>query len=215
MLMENHESGTVSCLRRSERELLNLLAQAATEADYDEIDRARTAAARVNKLIAELSPRSSNAGVAQAGGSNKSDTKSAPSVRKRRQSSNRSKEKQTDYPQFIVEGHSLVKVGWSKKSRSTYKHRVPLESVQRAIKAMQRIAETADGPLTADVILNEPSLKGDKPVPAYQVYVVIALLRANSVIRQVGREGYLLPADLQEQADGLLENLIPSHQPSS
>ena len=48
--------------------------------------------------------------------------------------------KASPYPKFLREGDALLKLGWSRKSRSEYEHRAPREAV---LAVAERIAEVA------------------------------------------------------------------------
>jgi hypothetical protein len=49
-------------------------------------------------------------------------------------------------------------------------------------------------------MMEEANKGSSRPVPAYQVYVVIGFLRAQGCIEQVGRDGYRVAVGLSDKA---------------
>jgi hypothetical protein len=94
-----------------------------------------------------------------------------------------------EYPKFRREGDTLVKVGWSKSTRAEYEHRAPKRvagALLRAIAALE-----GKGPLfTVDALLPLADPADGSEFPGYQVYLALAWLRKEGIVRQHGREGY-------------------------
>ena len=91
------------------------------------------------------------------------------------------------YPKFARDGNHLVKTGWSKKDQGEYRHRVPESAVSAVVSALRGFGSTefSMGKLT-------PVHNGKgKAVPSYQVYLVVAWLRACGALRKAGRGGYV------------------------
>ena len=192
------EGKITEVLRQAEREILGFLADAAAQGDYEGIDSARNAASRVRQLAGDLGAKGGSTPRAAA-----SEGRTAVStVRRRRTKADQGAEA---YPRFAVENNCLLREGWSKKQRKPYTHRVPGDVFQAVIAALQRIAEGSNGAVMADVILQEPGLREDSPVPSYQVYTVLGFLRSENVVRETGRGRYQLPPDLKQQAVSLWE----------
>ncbi len=107
------------------------------------------------------------------------------------------------YPKFVRDEDRLVKVGWSKKNKSEYEHRVPRETVLAFVRYLDHTVEEAK---VFDIDGLFPISDGSGgEVPGYQVYVIVAWLREAGVIEKKGRDGYLirdksiLRGDLDEQ----------------
>lgn len=102
----------------------------------------------------------------------------------------RSRTTKTKYPRFDRDNDRLVKVGWSKKSKKEYEHRVPKEAV---ISFVRHLGQSVSAGKLFDVEGLLPVLDASgNEVPAYQVYVTIAWLRDVGVLDKKGRDGYLL-----------------------
>lgn len=94
------------------------------------------------------------------------------------------------YPIFEREGDRLVKVGWSKKDRAAYEHRVP-RNVVRIVAEALAAAMTEHPSLRMDQVLPIRDGNGAE-VPSYQAYLVLAWLRDLGVIVRQGNDGYAL-----------------------
>lgn len=95
------------------------------------------------------------------------------------------------YPRFHREGERLVRVAWSKRDRSEYEHKAP-QSLLETLAA--RVSEAGtDGKVFAIEELLPIQDRDGNAVPAYQVYVVLALFKQVGLIDQHGRRGYSVP----------------------
>ena len=175
--MSNLSRRVLESLRNAERDLLNILAEAAASADYDGIDISRTAAARIRHLIKELTLTPAR----------------------------KAKEKKRSYPKFFVEDGTLFKEAWSKKEQKAYRHKVPEASYRRVIQALDKFSGTPTA-VKAESLLEDPGLFEETTVPSYQTYVVLAFLRSTGVIRKVGHEGYIVPMDVSRKAEEVWAN---------
>jgi hypothetical protein len=199
--MEQIRTRIAEALRETEQQMLGFLAEAAAQADYEGIDLARTVASKVRQLTKELQGGSISDDLG-ASVTMHSAANSEKRTRKPRTTAPPTKQRQ-QYPKFRVQSDCLLREGWSKKERRAYTHRVPREVFQAVVAAMQRVAETSNGAVTAEVILQEPRLHEASSVPQYQVYTVLGFLRSAEVVREVGRGRYQLPPDLKHQAMSL------------
>jgi hypothetical protein len=94
--------------------------------------------------------------------------------------------KKVEYPLFEVDGDRLVKVGWSKKDRTTYEHRVPRE-IAHAFSLY--LADQIGKPtFRMDELL--PAVIGEAELPLYQAYLVLAWLRDQGLVSKDGKDGY-------------------------
>lgn len=98
------------------------------------------------------------------------------------------------YPRFFRQGESLVKVGWSKKSREEYEHKAPKTAVFAVASALHR-AGGAGRRITMDNVIPVHDETLNSSVPDYQVYVALAWLRDLRLVVQHGRQGYTLAAN--------------------
>jgi hypothetical protein len=99
-----------------------------------------------------------------------------------------------EYPQFLREGEELVKVGWSKRKRSEYRHKAPKRLVMLVARAIERAAVNGERIVMEKAFpVSDPELGGD--VPSYQAYLTLAWLRKEKLINQHGRQGYSLIDD--------------------
>lgn len=95
------------------------------------------------------------------------------------------------YPRFEREADNLIKVGWSKTSRTEYEHRAPRRIVDALLKAILVRGENG-AVFTVENILPVPDPIDGTGIPGYQVYLALAWLRTEGLLQQHGREGYSL-----------------------
>lgn len=114
----------------------------------------------------------------------------------------RPKRGKSKYPIFRRIGDALVKIAWSKASKSEYQHQAPKEVVVALFRKMQTLGH-GEELIAMDAVL--PLVMEDgQEVPAYQIYVCLAWLRATGAVKQYGRKGYSLdvrsnPTDVIQQ----------------
>lgn len=95
------------------------------------------------------------------------------------------------YPRFRRDGDNLVKIGWSKTSKTEYEHRAPMQVVSVLLKAV--VVAGQKGPMfTVENLLPLADSGDGMEIPAYQVYLALAWLRTEGLVHQHGREGYSL-----------------------
>ena len=126
-----------------------------------------------------------------------------PTARRSAGSQVRARSIRRDYPKFRRDGDNLIKIGWSKSRKSEYEHRAP----RRVAAAVLQAASTmnAKAPVfTVNDLLRLADSTDHAEIPGYQVYLAMAWLRKEGIVRQHGREGYslLVKGDL----DKLLED---------
>jgi hypothetical protein len=211
-------------LRAAEDQLRELIAQAAAQGEYDMLPVLAGWAKQLRAIfdVAEAVPTTPALlqhhdgdganGVAalpvehpQAPGvprgAQTSSTRGGPAGRRRKKPGSRKskvrrrgKTAKKDYPQFLLEGDTLVKVGWSKSDSRTYEHRAPRRVIDLLVAAITR-AGTGGQRFTMEHLLPLRDPKEEADVPDYQTYLVLAWLRKEDLIIQHGRQGYSLPAD--------------------
>ena len=94
------------------------------------------------------------------------------------------------YPLFFRDNSRLIKVGWSKKNKDEYAHRVPKDVVLAFAEHLDRSVDA--GAMFEIESLFPVSTKSGEQVPSYQIYVVVAWLRDADVIEKKGRDGYVI-----------------------
>lgn len=190
------------------------MAEAISRGEYRELPMLARMAEQMSQMAQKLPPTShlSTTSRAVLEVSHRSKTKRTSMKARTRRTIAAKPTNAGGYPRFRREGNLLVKIGWSKSSKAEYLHRAPRTVVLALVNTIftsghQRLMFTMDSLLP----LTDPS--DSTTVPDYQVYIALAWLRQEGVIRQHGREGYtLLVAD---NIDDLLEkrwNALPSGQ---
>ena len=97
--------------------------------------------------------------------------------------------KSKEFPKFDVRSGTLVKTGWSKKSKSTYEHKIPHQIYSMIVALIaQRVAKD-NSPFMAEEII-QASLSLDAPPPAYQIYLTLGFLVDRKILLKDGRRGY-------------------------
>ena len=91
------------------------------------------------------------------------------------------------YPRFARDGDRLVKIGWSKRDHSEYEHRAPEFVVSTITSALRELGSSEFSMDKLTPLRNEDG----KDVPSYQVYLVLAWLRACGAVRKARPGGYV------------------------
>jgi len=125
------------------------------------------------------------------------DTSRSQQPERKHHAKARKKRKASPYPKFFREGDTLLKLGWSRKSRSEYEHRASREAI---LAVAERVAEVASpnntetaGRFTVEDLGDVRMAEADEPISGCQVYLCIAWFRKTGLIVQHGRRGYTLP----------------------
>ena len=91
-----------------------------------------------------------------------------------------------DYPKFERDSNRLIKIGWSKREKAEYEHRVPRETARCVYLELAKVAAT--------VFRMEELLPFNLPdgteIPSYQTYLVLAWLRHISQIEKRANDSY-------------------------
>lgn len=106
----------------------------------------------------------------------------------------RSRNKLGQYPRFVREGESLVKIGWSKSQRAEYEHKSP----KRLLAVLCESLTSANGKrVLMDKVLPLKDPVTGAAFPDYQSYVCLAWLKTAGLVTQHGRQGYSLPKGIE------------------
>jgi len=194
--MKEKAEKVIEILTKTESELQEAIVEAAQAGDYRSVDMARNAAVNIKNLRMQiLNPASK---VEQKSIKSTSHVKRKLVLRKRTK---------TDYPKFKVIKDTLIRIGWSKKQRREYTHKAPRLVFERTNKAMVLLAQGGAGPFLAEQIIEQANNNESETIPSYQVYLVIGFLRMTECIKQVGRDGYIIPQDIVNKAEEKWEEL--------
>ena len=198
--MDTNLTRIAAVLSQAEKDLLQLVSEAAAKADYQAIEAARLAAQGVRGMVEGLETRRSfpKSSPPSRVGASRWTTKSH---RKRGRTS------QPGYPRFSITSDRLYKVGWSKKRKREYIHKLPKAAFDLVVRAMASLSGSGRGPYTSEQIIDQSNKPGGVSVPDYQVYIVLAWMRAAELVHQVGRDGYMFEPTLLEQAKARWEAL--------
>ncbi|MHC4112350.1 MAG: hypothetical protein ACYSUY_14855 [Planctomycetota bacterium] len=183
-------------LTKAENELQEIIVEAAKAGDYRGVDAGRAAAVEICNLKARILKPSS-----------KSDLKSESNVSRDKKKVATKRHSRGKYPKFEVKNDTLVRIGWSKKERREYTHKVPKRVFYETVEVMSRLAQGGTGPFLAENIIEQVNNAKSETIPSYQIYVVIGFLRKLNCIKQIGREGYDIPTDLSTRAKKECDNL--------
>jgi hypothetical protein len=113
-----------------------------------------------------------------------------------------------EYPKFLREGESLVKVGWSRREGKPYEHKAPQSVLLALIQALIQVASGGKR-FTTEGVFPLKHLTDYSDIPDYQAYLTLAWLRSAGLIVQHGRQGYSLQegVDLVRESDRLWNDL--------
>jgi len=120
------------------------------------------------------------------------DTSPDPRAERKRHAKARKKRKASPYPKFFREGNALLKLGWSRKSRSEYEHRAPHQAVLAAAGRVAEVASTRSR-FTVEDLGDVRIAQVEEPISGCQVYLCVAWFRRTGLVVQHGRRGYSLP----------------------
>ena len=184
--MKSIEQGK-SVLRTTEKQLRELVGEAANEGEYDAVLTLTKWASQLAGLVNGYAPKTPGRGGASRAWRQKNPRQST-AMRKAR---TRKAAATNGYPKFVRSGNDLVKIGWSKKSKEEYQHRAPYSALQALAAAMGNVGR--DGRVFSTDELLPLHDAEESQFPSYQVYVCIALLKQTGLIDQHGRQGYSTP----------------------
>lgn len=206
-----HEAKRI--LREAEGALKELIANALRNQQYDDVATIAAMAEKLARLVnadvrAEQTPDAAISRTTPQVHNRQPATKAVTNRSRQNTDKSPAKKNQSTYPRFIRESDRLIKVGWSKKNKTSYEHRAPKESVMAFLNHL--MATVSEGELfSVEELLpaNDPSTGMN--IPAYQAYMTIAWLRGTDVLDKKGRDGYILNRHIgkNSQLDDLWKRL--------
>jgi len=187
--MEDLKEKIQTVLTKAENELQEIIIEAAKAGDYRGVDAGRAAAVEIKNLkIRILKP------------SSKREFKTESDAMRSKKKVAAKRHGRSKYPKFEVKNGALVRIGWSKKDKREYTHKVSKQVFYQTVEEMGRLAQGGAGPFMAEKIIEQVNNSEAETIPSYQIYVVIGLLRKLNCIKQIGREGYDIPTDIDTKA---------------
>ncbi len=202
-MSDTMERGT-ELLRRLEQDLRVLVREAASTGDYESVMAltfwARSIASLIARRLEQATAVLAEADDVQLFPANRSRDKKASTARR--------KPAKGEYPRFLRQANNLVKVGWSRRGKEEYEHKVSEGIVMLIARGIAKAG--LNGELTpTEKFLSAVTSEGAAEVPEYQVYVVLAWLRSLGLVTQHGRRGYTIsqPNDLTPQVRSFWEQL--------
>ena len=193
----------VELLYQTENSLRGLIQEATASGEYDVVIRLTSWAQSIRALRGPSQPEN----LSQPGAANQQETADSETAAKplensggqRVRKSARRGSGRSNYPRFYRQGNTLVKVGWSKRSKSEYVHKASRRVVELVAKALSSVG--ADGNLlkTEDFLPTSDARDGSE-IASYQAYLGLAWLRNEDLVHQHGRQGYTVgsPATICE-----------------
>jgi hypothetical protein len=194
---------TESLLAETERTLVGLANEAGAARDYDQAASLIELARKIKQLGEQFRGAASKVADAPNPLDELMKLDSAGEIKVPIRSHN----KLGQYPKFVREGDSLVKIGWSKSQRAEYEHKSP----KRLLAVLRDSLTSANGKR----IMMHRVLPLKDPVtgsafPDYQSYLCLAWLKSAGLVIQHGRQGYSLPKgiELEKSVEALWANLL-------
>jgi hypothetical protein len=171
-------------LQQTEGRLGQLVGEAVNEGRYDEA----VALTVLTKAVAELIRVPSVEATERPEKETSVKPASSSTIKPRRRKSRKSKSTKSGYPKFVTQGDSLIKIGWSKKSKGEYQHKAPWHVVLQVARSATK-AKVNGSLVTFDDFTPLIDQDGNE-VPDYQVYLALAWFRDAGLVDQDGRNGY-------------------------
>lgn len=182
-------TNAIRVLTKCEADLRSLVAAAADSGDYDAVIRITSWAKQVASMLGAA-------------------TVVAPERRSTTDSPKKATVRPT-YPRFLKRGDYLVKIGWSKREKSEYQHKVPHHAALVLAQAAAKVGN--DGRIfQVNALLPLVDPKDGSEIPDYQVYLVIAWWRNAGLLDQHGRQGYSISnaSQLHQAVESAWTNLL-------
>jgi hypothetical protein len=219
----NPRSEASEIIRRAEVELRALLLRSAELADYEAARELADWANQLKRLLGQNGECGGESGVRDLPSSpapalptdrsaHRDDTATAKNTFRK----TRTKAARGEYPKFLRDGDELLKIGWSKRTWETYRHKAPRRVVNLVVDALEAKAKSGTRIVMEQVLpIHDPESAIE--VPSYQPYLILAWLRKEKLVVQHGRDGYSLRsgmslADAVEQRWKLLRKSSPTQR---
>ena len=182
---------------KCEADVRALIEQALEARQYEQIPALANLAAAVAGLVATQTSEPSLTANSSPEMSSHAVTSSVTSAPQANIAVSRRVAKSNKYPKFERTNDRLVKIGWSKKDRSEYEHKVPYDVVDVVLAALSAKLIEVEYLKMDDLIPLDDKL--GQEIPSYQTYLVVAWLRDIGVVEKQGNDGYHF-ADMKRTA---------------
>jgi hypothetical protein len=112
-----------------------------------------------------------------------------------------------EYPKFVREGDSLIKIGWSKSDKAEYEHKSTKKVLSLLVPSIAKSGASGKK-FSMEKLLPLKDEDGGE-VPGYQAYLCLAWLRTTGLVQQHGRQGYTISkkVDFPNSVETAWENL--------
>ncbi len=181
-------SQAIGIVRRAENDIRQLILRYVDEGDYENVRILANWAQQLRQMSqnnVSSSPSTEN-------------SQSLPAVpsgpRKSRRKLAKVNATKNEYPKFFRDSDELVKIGWSKKQKSEYRHKAPRDVILMVAKTLQQKGASVER-FTFEELLPLHDPKTQAELPSYQGYLALAWLRKEKLIVQHARQGYSLLPD--------------------
>jgi len=191
----------LTAIEQAEKSIQHVLADAAKAGRYDLCQSAGAIAENIQKLHQATLAQNAHA---QLTPPLETTSKHKAAESKRNQTSARRIKK---YPRFEIKGNALLRIGWSKKSRTEYVHSTKRPAFNIIVEAIASASKGSASIITAEEFLSMLSSQKELTPPTYQVYAVIAFLVHSNCLEKEGRSGYLVLDNLPNRASSAWDQL--------
>ena len=176
----------VDVLAQAEDRFTLRLQEAAGDRQYADVATLASVSAQLHELIQSVNDNEPASEPRTTGRVPASSGSTAQKLKSRQGADKARYEEARAYPRFARSGDRLVKIAWSKKDGAEYEHRAPRVAVLAVLSSLRELG-------SREFSMEELARVRDKygnEIPSYQVYLVMAWLRACGAVRKIGRGGY-------------------------
>lgn len=197
----------MQALADAETALKRLISEAAERGDYSSVETMARWASTLGVMCSEKQPLADQAHKIATPSHAQQRASRAPASKRKAPSRTSGHSKRRTYPVFAKSGDVLVKIGWSKSSKSEYQHKSPQMAIKVLANSLTHRARNG-AVVSMDRILPLRTDDGTE-IPDYQAYVSLAWLRQIGAVKQNGRQGYTVKKldELLQEIDVAWSNL--------
>jgi hypothetical protein len=193
--MDQTRTRIAKAIGQAEHAIREVMIDATRRGEYAEVDLARSIAMQLSRLSDGL--RSAGAPPEELSRKGSADSPTRNGVASKPRTHRRAT--RDEYPRFTIEGDTLTMVGWSKKAREEYSHKVPHAAFDIIAQAMSRLAQRSRAPFTTDDLVRELEAT-NATVPLYHVYTTLRFLRHEGHTEKRGRAAHYWTRQIDDLA---------------
>jgi hypothetical protein len=194
----------IETLANAEATLKRLIGEAAECAEYSSVAKLARWASSIGALCSE-EHATKKISLTKLSDAQEGQTSSANVFKSKTPSKTSRHSKRHSYPLFAKSGDVLVKIAWSKSSKSEYKQKSPQTVIKILAESLAHHAKS-NAVVSMDNIL-PLKIDDESEIPNYQVYISLAWLRQIGAVKQNGRQGYTVG-----MLDGLIQKIDAAWQ---